>query len=169
MADGKSQTLPLIGHPTKLTLERQQRAVEVLEHGNYETIAANAIGVSDTTWVNWKARGRKETERLAADPDAIPLVREAPFVAFLAAITRAQAVAEEKLIELWAGHAAEDWRAAKELLARRRPDRWAARQAVAVDVTSKGEAVGGGLTVEQALAIVAAGPPHPEDGENGDG
>ncbi len=74
--------------------------------------AAQAAGIHPDTLRNWRARGEEGGKR------------NAPFVEFLGALTRAEAEAEERAVKALGDAFEDDWRAASEYLGRRHPDRW---------------------------------------------
>jgi hypothetical protein len=69
------------------------------------------------------------TER--ARPWALP-PEEDRYLQFLHRVTRAETSAEVAAVTAWRGAFAEDWRAARDYLVRRRPDRWAATTRVSM-------------------------------------
>lgn len=110
----------MAGRESKLTPAMQRRITTSLRAGNYEQAAFLSAGISSTTYYRWLERGEDRGEENAPE-DAI--YRE-----FRDAVTRAIAEAEETLVKRWAKHAITDWRAARDLLARRHPDRWKATE-----------------------------------------
>ena len=75
-----------------------------------------------------KERGRWLLDRagllLWAQPEG------SPYLQFLEAVRQAEAEAEAHLVEFWQEQAPKDWRAARDLLSRRFPERWAERQRI---------------------------------------
>ena len=98
------------GRPTKLTKDVRRRILRAIRAGSYLEPACVAAGVGYSTYREWVRR----------------------FPKFRAAVERAQAVAEVRLVGLWRDAAVKDWKAAKELLARRHPDRWSTEARVTV-------------------------------------
>ncbi len=142
------------GRQSKLTPERQERIVALIAAGNYGVTACRAAGIAYQTYLNWLERGRQETE--------------GPYVNFLAAITRAEADAEQRLVEQIAAAVPTDWRAGAHLLERRYPDRWGRKERVEhsgrMEMSHEH-----GVRVDQANALLAAlgydplGPAEPGD------
>lgn len=98
-----------IGRPTKLNPQTQERIVKAISDGNYLQNACALAGISEQTFGDWRRRGENGEE---------------PFLAFLEAVTRAEAIAEDVIISQWRDQIPQDWRAARDFLARRHPDRW---------------------------------------------
>src|SRR5215467_9669155 len=98
------------GRPTKLTKDVRRRILRAIRAGSYLEPACVAAGVGYSTFRAWQKK----------------------FPKFREAVERAQAVAEVRLVGLWREQCPKDWRAAKELLARRHPERWSAEARVAV-------------------------------------
>lgn len=105
-----------MGRESKLTPAVQRRLVTSLRSGNYDYIAAQAAGIHIATFHRWMERGEDRGD------DNLP--EDEPYREFREAVTRAQTEAEETLVKRWAKHAITDWRAARDLLARRHPERW---------------------------------------------
>lgn len=99
------------GRPTKLTPAVQARICEAIEDGNYYQPSCARAGIHFTSFLNWMQRGQEEQEGIYFD--------------FFNAVTRAEAEAEAKMVSQWKEQIPEDWRAARDFLARRHPERWA--------------------------------------------
>lgn len=99
---------------SKLTPETQSRICELIEDGNYARVAAEAAGISESTFYSWLEQGKE--------------ARSGKYREFLESVTRAEAASEQKLLAIWRSAAPQDWRAARDLLARRFPERWASRE-----------------------------------------
>ena len=97
------------GQPTRLTPSVSKTICDMVRRGNYFTIAAKAAGISTDALNQWRKRG--------ADG-------EQPYADFAAALEQAELDCESILVEKWHDAAPNDWRAARDLLARRFPDRW---------------------------------------------
>lgn len=115
------------GRPSKLTPERQARMVEALAAmAHYEIVAARG-GVTYQTFLNWRSRGEKAyklREQAESDPTVVVPEKERPYLAFFDATTRAEAEAELLASAKWVQWFDKDWRAIRDFLARRHPDRW---------------------------------------------
>lgn len=96
----------------------------MLRAGNYLTVAAQFAGVGLSTLKGWLARGRLAAaaeERGEEIPD-----EERRYLAFLADVTRAEVHAEVLAATAWRSFVTQDWRAARDFLRYRQPDRWRA-------------------------------------------
>ena len=51
----------MIGRPSKLTPERHKRIVELIARGNFATVAAEAGGVTESTFYRWMRLGKEAT------------------------------------------------------------------------------------------------------------
>jgi hypothetical protein len=111
------------GRPLLLTEAVHDAIVTAVEQGSYLKVAAQAAGISQATLANWLARGREAAA--ARDAGAEPSPDDAPFLALLEEVTRAQAVAEVSAVAAWRSAFGTDWRAARDYLARTAPERWA--------------------------------------------
>ena len=129
----------------RLSAEKRNLILELVRAGNYYVTACRAAGISERAFYKWKRLGTDELARREQGHDPDPNLDE--HVQFVQALTRAENESESRLVALWAGAANNDWRAARDLLARRFPDRWADRSKVeltgadggAVQVESKSE------------------------------
>jgi hypothetical protein len=118
------------GQPTKLTPEVHDRIVQVVSAGNYLKTAAQFAGISVTTLTNWMARGRA-ANALAESGQPVP-EEEQRYLVFLAAVTQAETQAEVAAVTHWRRAFADDWRAARDYLGRKRPEQWAAKTTVSI-------------------------------------
>jgi hypothetical protein len=118
----------LAGRNTKLTEEVQNEFTRLIAQGIFVRQACEFIGVSEQTIYNWMARGSAEVLRLENNPRSKPLAKEAPFVEFFRQVKKAENTAEVRSVTQWQNAIRDgDWRAAKDFLARRFPDRWSPR------------------------------------------
>lgn len=144
--------------PTKLNAETQQRIVNALEAGNYFDAACEYAGITATTGYNWKARGKKESER-RENPNvkegSQQWLEEQPYLEFFEAVTRASANVEIRTMALIhrAGTGDEakgiqgDWRALTWFMEHRYPEKWGRTR-----VESTG-ANGGAIETEATIII----------------
>lgn len=86
------------------------RFFSALLAGNYVSVAAVFAGLTPAQVYNWVRKGRAEPE--------------GPYGAFAQAHDEYIAHAEVRLITYWANAAEDDWKAARDLAARRFPKRW---------------------------------------------
>lgn len=112
------------GRPPLLTPERKDQLLQLLGAGNYRSTAAEYVGIGTSTLYRWLEWGREEADRLDSDPFAAPDPDRAIYKEFWEEVTRAERQAEVRAVALWQQAMRDDWRAAKEYLARKHPDRW---------------------------------------------
>ena len=118
----------MAGRNTKLTEEVQNEFTRLIAQGIFVRQACEFIGVSEQTIYNWMARGSTEVLRLENNPRSKLLAKEEPFVEFFKAVKKAENTAEVRSVTQWQNAIRDgDWRAAKDFLARRYPDRWSPR------------------------------------------
>lgn len=86
------------------------RLVQQLSYGNYERVACQVVRLPWNTYQRWMHIGR----------DA----RKGTYRTFYLAMREAIANAESKALESWTGAIPHDWRAARDFLERRYPERW---------------------------------------------
>lgn len=101
-----------MARPTKLTPDVQDKIVSLLRAGGYVEAAAQAAGISPSTFHDWMARGERTGKA------------DKPYRDFKAAVDQARAEAESMHLALVSRAARDDWRAAAWLLERQHPDRW---------------------------------------------
>lgn len=111
---------------SKLTPKVRDAICGAVRAGNYVEVAASAGGVTKQAVYNWLNRGRDEAARREEGHE--PRKPEQMYVDFLDAFTRAENDAEADAVRIWREQMPDDWRAAKEYLARRFGDRWGDRQ-----------------------------------------
>lgn len=102
------------GRPSKLTPDVKRRLMEAIRLGNYLYAACAFAGISIQTFHNWMDKGEK--------------AKSGEYLEFFDEVTRAQAEAETRMVTLWQRQIPEDWKAARDFLARRFPERWAPRE-----------------------------------------
>lgn len=96
-----------MGRPSKLTPELQSELCGLLTDWEPVETACGALGISDSTYYAWRKRGREEQDRLAAWPEnrkagkreQARREREAPYLEFLEATTRAIAKGEAYAVD----------------------------------------------------------------------
>lgn len=115
------------GRKTDLTPEMEARVAQLLKAGNYFETTAVLVGKSKVTLYSWIRRGRKERRRLEVNPKAKESRSEAPFLAFLNAVEKAQAHAEVVDVAAISAGARVSWQAAAWRLERKFPERWGRR------------------------------------------
>ncbi len=105
-----------MGRPSKLTPETQKKLVEAISAGNFYETACTHAGIEYQTFRNWMKAGEQATN--------------GRFFDFFEAITRAEAEAEMRAVEMIRQAMPDDWRAAVALLERRHPDRWGRKERI---------------------------------------
>lgn len=100
-----------MGRKCTLTPDVQQRVVDCLAIGAGRATAAAAAGIGESTFYRWMERGEASSS--------------GPFREFWEAVTGAEYQAELAALKNWHGAMPDDWRACKEFLERRFPERWA--------------------------------------------
>lgn len=113
------------GRPSKLTPETRKRLFDAIKAGCYYDVACRYAGISYATFRNWINKGEKS--------------RSGEFFDFLEALKQAEAEAEVRMVMLWQSKMPEDWKAARDFLARRYPDRWGLKEKI--DLEHSGEVV----------------------------
>jgi hypothetical protein len=98
-----------VGRPIELTARVQKTVCRMVRAGNYLKVACAAAGISTDALSNWRKKGATGEE---------------PYAAFLGELEQAELDCESALVKKWHDAAPDDWRAARDLLARRFPDRW---------------------------------------------
>lgn len=108
-----------MARPTKLTKKVEEIIVEGAKIGNYREVLARAAGIHPDTLRNWVARGEEGGKA------------NARYVAFLGALTRAEAEAETEAVKILRSAMPKDPRVVTEFLRRRYPERWSTTDRIA--------------------------------------
>ncbi|MHA2264310.1 MAG: helix-turn-helix domain-containing protein [Candidatus Thorarchaeota archaeon] len=95
---------------SKLTPELQAKVVEYIQEGNYDKVAAQAVGITRATFYRWIRLGRKE--------------QSGPHYEFYLAVEKAKALGEVALLQTIKRASARTWQAAAWILERSRPERY---------------------------------------------
>lgn len=106
------------GRPLKLTDEVRHKLVTALKLGSYVQQAVVYAGIGVSTFYEWMQQ--------ASDDEQAGLTT--PFTELAAAIKKAEADAEVRLLGIVNQAAPANWAAAMTVLERRHPDRWARRE-----------------------------------------
>lgn len=101
----------MMARKTKLTEDVQARICDALSIGVPRNTAAQAGGITERTFYNWMERGEAG--------------RRGRFVQFFQAVQAAENQAEITAMAVWRSAMPTDWRAAKEFLERRFPEKYA--------------------------------------------
>jgi hypothetical protein len=110
------------GRPTKLDNEVMNKVIEALREGATRKGAAEYAGITYNTLLNWLDRGQQE--------------QEGPFFDFFVLVQAEEAELEVRLCGFWQNAASEDWRAAAEMLSRRR-EGWSSQPMANLNVTGE--------------------------------
>lgn len=103
-----------------LTKQLMEDFATLVARGNYYVTACKALQIDYASFNRWMRMGKEHTEGIYRD--------------FYLTVTKADAEAEVYAIEAWRQQFPKDWRAPKEFLARRHPDRWGERKQVIVEI-----------------------------------
>ena len=108
------------GRPTKLTPRLQVQIVHFIAQGNTIRAACGVCGIDPTTYDRWLRKGRA--------------AKRGRYANFALAVERAQEAFETRMIGAIATAAPKDWRAARELLALRKPQEYGQKATLGVNV-----------------------------------
>lgn len=110
--------------PTKCTPELTEEIVQILRAGNYIEVACDYVGISARTYHYWVERARNELKSIEDGTRRKVREKEAPYVAFLRATTRARRSAEVQSVARIRRAGEEDWKADAWFLERSYQNRW---------------------------------------------
>ena len=103
------------GRRSKLTPKRQEAICNLIREGAYAVVAAQCVGISESSFYFWKQRGRADLD--AGEPSK--------YSEFLEALKKAESEAEVDAIKCVLDAAKNgSWTAAMTYLERRWPKRW---------------------------------------------
>jgi hypothetical protein len=130
MTDPTAPRRPEQGRPTLLTPDLADRIVQVVSAGNYLKTAAQFAGVGQSTLMLWLQKGRAAAALRDSGQDVHP--DQLHYLDFLERVTQAETVAEVAAITHWRRAFTDDWRAARDYVARKRPEMWAAKTTISL-------------------------------------
>lgn len=110
---------------TKLNQQLLETFVRLVQAGNYHIAACKAVGISYQTYRRWMRQGMESTD----DTD---IHRQ-----FFLRVNESDAYAEVNAVNAWRGHFSRDYRASRDFLARRFPERWGERQKILLAVDNE--------------------------------
>jgi transposase len=110
-----------MGRPSKLTPEVVKRLTEAIRDGNYYEAACGYAGITYTTFRNWMIKGEN--------------AKSGKYREFFEAIMQAECEAEVRMVAQWQQHMPEDYRAIRDFLERRFPDRWGRKDKVQQEIS----------------------------------
>ena len=102
-----------MARPSKLTPEVQEKICNAIRAGNYYEAACGYAGIGYSTFRVWMIKGEK--------------AKTGKYREFMDAVMRAEYEAEARMVAQWQKHMPEDYRAIRDFLERRYPDRWGRR------------------------------------------
>jgi hypothetical protein len=105
----KNGASPKIGRPIMLTDEIQEKVCQAIRAGNYNVVAAQYAGISQSTFCEWVAKGEDGIE---------------PFVKFSEAVKKAESDCEVAAVANVRKHWEKNWIAAMTWLERKHRVRW---------------------------------------------
>ncbi len=117
-----------MGRSTDCTPIVQKAICDGILAGLHLEVAAPACGVPADTAQEWRRRGEGRAKNRPAN---------ATYATFALAVRQAEAQCERGLVTYWRAQVPDNWQAARDMLARRFPDRWANREKVDVGGTGK--------------------------------
>lgn len=118
------------GRRGALTDDLADRIVQVVAAGNYLRTAAQFAGIGQSTLMLWMAKGRAAAAVRDSGEEVPPEDRR--YLVFMERVTQAETQAEVAAVTYWRRSFGEDWRAARDYLARKRPEQWAAKTTVTI-------------------------------------
>jgi hypothetical protein len=118
------------GRPSEID-EAGPKIISYIRKGNTYECSAGCARVTYNTFNSWIRKGKEDRENGNKD---------SKYLKFLCDVEQAETEAELEVVNYWRNELPGNWQACKEFLARRNPDKWAARDRM--DVTSNGETVG---------------------------
>ena len=108
--------IPMLKKRPKLT----KKLAALIQTGNYASTACASVGVSESAYYDWLAKGDRDNEQGV----------ESVYVEFSEAIKSAEADAEMEAVTAIRSAFTNSWQAAMTYLERRYPDRWGRRARV---------------------------------------
>jgi hypothetical protein len=135
-----------VGRPTSLTPEVSTRILDIIKAGGYVEAAAQAAGVSRSTFHAWFDRGHPDG--VVTDPEKpderVRRKDDEPFRVFRAKVEQAKAEGEAINVARVSAAAVKDWKAAAWILERTHPDRWGGPRSRSIDTSIHPDDFAGG-------------------------
>ena len=104
------------GRPSKLTETTKRKLIDAIKGGSYLEPACKYAGIDYSTFRKWMVQGEN--------------AQSGEYREFFEEVQDAIATSEITTVAYWRKHIPHDWKAAKEFLARRWPERWANKQQI---------------------------------------
>lgn len=123
MRSPTDQSLAIAG--SKLNEQLLETFVRLVMAGNYYTAACKAVGISNGTFRRWMALGQ-------ASLDDNDIYRQ-----FFLRVNEGDAYAETHAVMSWRNQFSRDYRASRDFLARRYPERWGMQQKITLAVDNE--------------------------------
>lgn len=98
-----------------LSLEVMNKICDLVRNGNHLNVSAGECGVDPEVVYSWMTRGKEG---------------KVGFEEFYKRVTQAQAEHESRLVDLWQNHFDKDYKAIRDFMARRYPNRWSEKSRV---------------------------------------
>lgn len=106
---------------SKLTRELIEKAVKIIERGNYDKVAIDILGISSVTWYGWMRQGEMDASKGINSLKAY----------FFNSIKKAEATAIDRNLSIIQKAATEgNWQASAWYLERKYPEQWGKRDNV---------------------------------------
>jgi hypothetical protein len=121
--------------PSKFIPEVRNKVVLAIRNGNHRDAAAKYAGVTYQQFRRWMVRGEKLSEE---EYDSLS-EEDQEYVDFYQVINQAEAEAEVAAVVQWKKFFERDYKASRDFLARRYPQRWG--QKVEVSVSNKDDEI----------------------------
>lgn len=120
-----------MGRKSRLTPELAERIANLISTGNFTVVVCGLVGISESTFYRWMARGEKATRGVYRE--------------FWEQVKKAEAAREAKWVKDIDGDPS--WQSKAWLLERRYPERWGRRDTLIQELTGKD---GGPIRIEDA-------------------
>lgn len=132
----KSPTPQKLGRKPILNDETKTRFLTAIKAGNYRDAACAFAGVARPTFYVWMKKGEEA-------PDS-------EYGKFRHEVIEAEAMAEAQMVMIWRTQMPGDYRAVRDFLERRYPDRWARREIITHDGLPENKA-DNGMTLKEIV------------------
>ncbi|MFH1183529.1 MAG: hypothetical protein V1755_00625 [Chloroflexota bacterium] len=110
----------MAGDKCKLTPERTKTLLGMVRAGSFFAPACRAVGIAPATFQGWVKRGELE--------------QSGKYYEFVKKLRKAEAEAEVRAVAIWQRCLPDDWRACRDFLCCRYPERWSKAAQMAVQV-----------------------------------
>lgn len=140
---------------TKLTKETQARICDLIESGNTVAVAAQAAGITEQTFYNWKRRGEAAEERQRVGEKLTATERS--YLSFFEAIKRAEAVSHAAAVAQIRKAGDKQWQALAWWLERKFPEQWGRRDTTKIEATVRQKEVKPEELSDEELALLLQG------------